>query len=367
MAEDVGSMEIKGIFRDAGLMIALAKVKNDLAGIAHQAKTVTTDFVRLTEQSKKLKKVLGLIGRFSFFGLLASAPRTAAQLQRIWLYVKLIFNVIDKHLAPAVKWLADQFEALYKWFKNLDPEWQKLISYGLAAGAVLASVGILSALASVGIGFLKGALTRLALYISTSVLPVLLGPTGLVVALGALALALAYVALDKVGFFDWLAKMWTKVEKAKEQGKTWAIVLDALATPFKMLGTAIGVLLGSAEWSDLKKDFKELIDDVQTLTDKYNAFIKAVGMTPQGSQIGIRGRGAERVSAVAATPFGGIGQLAGSPTYTGGATTTSNNKETTINNEITGNTFVMQNGMDVEEFMDSINKQQARTANWRTF
>ena len=367
MAEEVGSMEVKGIFRDAGLMIALARVKKDLMGIAHQAKAVTVDFVRLTEQSSKLQGVLGLIGGFSFFGLLATAPRTAAQLERIWLYVKLMFNVIDKHLSPAVKWLADQFENLYKWFKNLDPEWQKLISYGLAAGAALASVGVLAALGSIGIGLFKGALARLALYITTSILPVLVGSTGLVVALGLVGLALAYIALDKVGFFDWLRELWSKVEKAKEQGKTWAIVLDALATPFKMLGTAIGVLLGSAEWSDLKKDFKELIDDVQLLTDKYNTFIKTIGLTPQGSQIGIRGRGTEQVSAVAAAPFGGIGHLAGSPTYTGGASTTSNNKETNITNEISGNTFVMQNGMDVEEFMDSINKQQARTANWRTF
>jgi hypothetical protein len=367
MAEDVGSMEVKGIFRDAGLMIALARVKNDLSGIAHQAKTVTTDFVRLTEQSKKLQGVLGLIGGFSFFGLLASAPRTAAQLERIWLYVKLMFNVIDKHLSPAVKWLADQFENLYKWFKNLDPEWQKLISYGLAAGTALASVGIFGALASVGIGFLKGALVKLVLYISGTIIPALLGAGGLSFAIGIILGLFGAWVLDQVGVTDAVAKLGKSFRDAADDGNTLEAAIRLAAGPFTLLGDAIGILVGSRTWDDFKKDIKTMIKDVETLTNKYNEMLKVLGMAPQGSQVGIRGRGTEQVSAAAASPFGGIGSLAGTPTYTGGSTTTSNNKETTINNEISGNTFVMQNGMDVDEFMDSINKQQARSANWRTF
>lgn len=363
MAEDVGSMEVKGIFRDAGLMIALAKVKRDLMGIAHQAKTVTVDFVRLTAQSSKLQGVLGLIGGFSFFGLLATAPRTAAQLERIWLYVKLIFNVIDKHLSPAVKWLADQFENLYKWFKDLDPEWQKLISYGLATSAALSSVGIMAALTSVGIGFLKGALAKLSLYITGTLIPALIGTAGLSVALGIVAGLFAVWTLDKAGVFDFVSKLGKGFRDAANDGDTWAVALRAMVGPFALVGDAILALIGAKSWTDFKRDLKTFIKDIDTLTKKWEAFWKVRGVTA-GSQIGIRERGAEQVSAVAAAP---LGHLAGTPTYTGGATTTSNNKETTINNEISGNTFVMQNGMDVEEFMDSINKQQARTANWRTF
>jgi len=363
MAEEVGSMEVKGIFRDAGLMIALARVKKDLMGIAHQAKAVTTDFVRLTAQSSKLQGVLGLIGGFSFFGLLATAPRTAAQLERIWLYVKLIFNVIDKHLSPAMAWLADQFENLYKWFKNLDPEWQKLISYGLAAGAALSSVGLMAALTGVGIGFLKSALAKLAVYITGTLIPTLIGAGGLSVALGIVAGLFAVWALDKAGVFDFVSKLGKGFRDAANDGDTWAVALRAMVGPFALVGDAILALVGAKSWTDFKRDLKIFIKDIDTLTQKWEAFWKVRGKTV-GSQIGIRARGAVEASTPAGGHTPGATIYAGTPV--GGATTT-NSKETNIHNEITGNTFVMQNGMDVEEFVDSINKQQARTANWRTF
>lgn len=363
MAEDVGSMEVKGIFRDAGLMIALAKVKNDLAGIAHQAKTVTTDFVRLTAQSKKLNKIFGRLSGFSFFGLLATAPRTSAQLQRIWLYVKLIFNVIDKHLAPAVAWLADQFENLYKWFKDLDPLWQKLISYAALAAAALTSIGIVSGVIVLGFNLIKLALLKLEGAIISKLIPAL---AGLGVAVGIVSGLLAVWALDKAGVFDFVSKLGKGFRDAANDGDTWAVALRAMVGPFALVGDAILALIGAKSWTDFKRDIKTFISDIDTLTKKWEAFWKVKGVTA-GGQIGIRAG----ATAETGTPAGGLGgYVPGGTIYAGvtaGATTTSNSKETTINNEISGNTFVMQNGMDVEEFMDSINKQQARVANWRTF
>ena len=365
MAEDVGSMEVKGIFRDAGLMIALARVKNDLSGIAHQAKTVTVDFVRLTEQSKKLQGVLGLIGGFSFFGLLASAPRTAAQLERIWLYVKLIFNVIDKNLAPAVKWLADQFENLYKWFKELDPEWQKLISFGLAAAAALSAVGLGAWAVGLGIGFLKGALAKLAVYITGTLIPALTGAAGLSVALGIIAGLFAVWALDKTGVFDFVSKLGKGFRDAADDGNTWAVALRAMVGPFALVGDAILALVGAKSWTDFKRDIKTFISDIDTLTKKWEAFWNVRGKTVSSSATSPFGVHQTQESAIPTA-----GGLAAPPTIiagAGGTTTTSNNKETNITNEIKGNTFVMQNGMDVDDFVDAINVQQARSANWRTF
>ena len=48
MAEDGGRLEVKVIFSDSGLIIALARVNDNLMGFAQQAKAVTNDYVRLT-------------------------------------------------------------------------------------------------------------------------------------------------------------------------------------------------------------------------------------------------------------------------------------------------------------------------------
>lgn len=364
MGEDVGSMEIKGIFRDAGLMISLAKVKNDLTGIAHQAKSVTTDFTRLTAQSKKLQGVLGLIGGFSFFGLLASAPRTAAQLERIWLYVKLIFNVIDKHLAPAVKWLADQFENLYKWFKNLDPEWQKIISYGLGAGAALTALGVGAGLSAAGLSGIASSITAIKLAVGGKSMLALLGMIGLTAAIAYITIKFAEWAAEVTGLNDWMKSLNTTFLKARDSGEMWAVVIDLALVPIRTLMGILDGLVNSDNWKKLRDDFKLLKQDIDSITAAYEKFIRSVGLTPSSSQIGIRSEASE-----ASTPAGGYapGATIYAGSTVGGNTNTSNNKETTINNEISGNTFVMQNGMDVNEFVDSINKQQARSANWRNF
>jgi hypothetical protein len=384
MTTNAGSVEVEGTYKDGGLLLSLAKLKNQFKAIGHQAKSVGTDMVRLTAKSRKLQGILGLLGAFSFFSLLASAPRTAAFLDKIKTYAELMWMIFDKHLSPAVEWLAEKFKDLYMWLKKLDPEMQKWVVYGVTIAFVLGLASAATLGMTIAAMGLKGALIAAKGKI-LAVIGAILGPVGLAIAIGLVTVALAEWAADKYGVYDWLGKLNKKYLDAADSGKLWAVAIRLALAPLGLVMAALEDLVEGKGWIRLHERFETFKKDINSVTEAYEKLLKKFGLEPQSNQIGIRAGGSPRPGY--ADNEGGIiyagrdkrhvgGMVgkdgaywlqAGETVYAKGDHNEDNSKETTIINQITGNTFMMGNGMGVDEFADMLSRKQARDAKYRSY
>lgn len=346
MAATVSSMEFKGVYRDLGLLMNLAKLKAELTKLKGYTKSAGAELFRMTKQSKLLGAAMGLIGAFGFAKLLMQAPRTAAALALIWTYLELIANIMDKYVSPAVRWLASGVKWLYEKFKELDPVLQGAITWLLLLG--IAAGGIVSAALTLGITWagVSSALSWAAGVIGT-VIAALTGPAGLAVALAAVILVLGYLALDKLGVIDWLDDLWRKLDDLTYSGDALAAAFNLTTMPLRLLIDLVGILVGDKSWNDLLTDLgtmgSSLLIIWNTLKKITNMGFGALGINYQLGMSEVKDWREERTAVeTAPAPPGGI-------------------KNETV---VTGNTFNLPNVTNAEELMEEIERMQAEQAAW---
>jgi len=372
---EVGSMEIVGLFKDMNLFSSLAKVKTVLRTVTEHVKSTTTEMFRMSKQTKLLSGFLGMIGVGGFAALLMTMPRVGAQLEIIHMYLELIALIMDETLGPAMEWVADRFKDLYHWFKALDPKAQEVITWltvigglllgGLGIGAILGKLGALKT-ALMGIGGATGAATIAA------------------AAIGVLAGSLAVLALDEVGALDYISDLGKELRAVGDTAGTtseskWLPLYDTLMLVFggfALLGSTILWLVGLKSWKDLGNDvdrykasFDRLLPSITKVIDALRSFStvdpKYKVWGPLGS---IYGMTQHAVGGFAS--YTGLHHLeAGESVGMKGTETASGygGGDTTINNNYDGATFVLTNGLDIDEFIELTSRKQAQRASWGAF
>lgn len=364
------SMEVKGIFRDVNLLTSLAKLKAEVRRAGEYIKSTTVEMKRMASEAKVLGGLLSLIGAGGFAALLMSAPRTAAALAKLKTWLELIFLILDEHLSPAVEWLADQFGKLYDWFKNLSPEWQKAISWAVAAGFAFTGLAVAIGTVNTVLKTLFGwsLVTWLASQAAAvwAFIAALVGPVGLAIALGLIAGALAVLVLDKIGVFDWFSDLGRKFREVRDQGSTLNDIITVTFGLFGLLGKAVLTLVGAQSWSDMKRDFSTWEKSLGNIASSLGIINNLGGRldveTDQGG-------------------FGGKYDVGGMVSYTGlhwlkageqvsmqGASSSKTGAGgTTITNDFGGATFVLQNGLDIDDFVEVVSRKQAEKSAWSSF
>lgn len=345
MPATVSSMEFKGVYRDLGLMLNLAKLKAELTKLKGYTKSTGAEFLRMTNTTKLLGAAMGLIGAFGFAKLLMQAPRTAAALSLVWTYLELIANIMDKYVSPAVRWLASGIKWLYEKFKELDPALQGAVTWLLILG--FAAGGIVSAALTLGITWASvSSVLSWAVGVIGAVVAALTGPVGLAVALGIVLLILGYLALDKLGVIDWLDDLWVELDKLVYRGDALAAVFNLTTIPLRLLIDLIGILVGDKSWNDLLADLGSMEASLlviwNTMKKIANMGFEALGINYKFGMSEITDRSYLRNEE--STP----------------AKTETVKKETVI----TGNTFTLPNVTNAEELMEELERMQAEAAAW---
>lgn len=378
--KELGSLLIAGVYRDAGLKAGLNSVLSNLKRIRKSATSVTTEMFRMSKQSALLGAALGAIGIGGFAGLMGAMPRVNAQLRIAHTYIKLVAIELDDNLAPIFETVNELLKKFHDWFVDLPEPIQTFITIaggilggGLigrllkGAGAVGIFTGALGAIKKVGKSFITW-LGRMGLHVIRFLAPLL----SVKLLIAAIILVIAYLVLDKLGVFDWLGKMWKKFEDAREAGDLFASALSLLIAPLELLVSAIATLVGAQSWDDFKKDVQTQISAFKTLNKAVETFKDTIAKVKIPEWIGktksMFGIGVHAVGGQAA--YTGWHWLESGETViprgVGAATGGGGSGQTTINNTFTGN-IVLNNRMDIDEFIKEVSRRQSRNFSWRSY
>jgi hypothetical protein len=372
---EVGSMEIVGLFKDMNLFSSLAKIKTELRTVTEHVKSTTTEMFRMSNQSKMLSKFLGMIGVGGFAALLMTMPRVGTQLEIIHMYLELIALIMDETLGPAMEWVAEKFGDLYHWFKDLDPEAQEVITWlTVIGGLLLGGLGIAGVLGK--LGALKTAL--LGIGGATG------GATLAAAAIGLLAGGLAVLALDEMGALDYISDLGKGFREIGDTAGTtaeskWLPLYDTIMLVFggfAMLGDIILWLVGLREWDDVvdnagnvKKSMDRLLPSIHKVIDGLKQFstvdVKYKVWGPLGSLYGMTQHAVGGFASYTGPHWLEAGESVGmkdteSASSFGGG-------DTTINNNYDGATFVLTNGLDIDDFIEMTSRKQAQKSAWGAF
>ena len=371
---EVGSMEILGLFKDMGLIGGLSKVKQNLATVTSHVKSTTTEMFRMTNQTKALTKFLRMIGVGGFAALLMTMPRVGTQLEKIHVWLELIALIMDETLGPAMEWVADKFEDLYRWFKDLDPEAQKVITWlTVIGGLLLGGLGIAGILGK--LGALKTALMGIG------------GATGAgtvaAAGIGLLTGALVVLALDEVGALDYIADLGQSLRDVGDTAGTteeskWLPLYDTLMLVFggfALLGSTIMWLLGLREWNQLiddvdryKASFDRLLPSIEKVISALKEF-KPSAFGPIGTLVEYA-FGTTKTDVGATTlPYTGLywGKAGETVSMKGTEVSAGSGGSTVINNNYDGAQFILNGGIDIDDFVELTSRKQAQRASWGAF
>jgi len=333
---EVGSMEIVGLFKDMNLFSSLTKLKTELNTVSSHVKSTTTEMLRMSKQTQILSGILGAIGVGGFAALLMSMPRVSTQLEIIRMYLELIAMIMDETLGPAVAWVAEQFGKLYNWFKALSPEAQGLITWlTVIGGALISGLGISALLGKLGLlkdGFvwLLGVLKPVVLWagrLLSGFVSSAAGPIILTAAIGLLISKLTILLLKKTGLLDWATDIGTKFGGMIKNIKGAETALRGLLSALEMFPT------GKISSILLKQEFAQhATGGIASYTGLHHL--------EAGETVSMKGT----ESSISAS---------------GG--------DTTINNNYDGATFVLTNGLDIDDFIELTSRKQSQKAAWSGF
>jgi hypothetical protein len=378
---EIGSLFITGQFKDLGMLAMMRKTRNELVAMGKDSQGVTNDMLRMTNRSKLLTTALGLIGIGGFASLVSMMPRVNAQLSLAKTYVQLIALELDDNFSPAVEFANGLLESFVGWFQELPEPLQTVI--GLIA--IIAGSSLLALIGGLVTGLLKFSVLKagISAFIAvlstlggwiiaavTAIAELVLGSTVLTVAVLAIIAAIILLVADALGFFDWIDGIITQFRAARDEGSFWAAALVALLSPIGLLGDAIDLLLGRKSWTEFKSDIGEMIDDFVALKDAVLDFIDTVtGMDVSGaisSATGwLTGNTSHDVGTANVTYTGWHWLKAGESVSMRGTNAMageSSGGQTNITNKF-GN-IVLNNGMDMEEFVSYISKSLASNVSW---
>jgi hypothetical protein len=368
---EVGSMEIVGLFKDMNLFSSLAKVKTELRTVTEHVKSTTTEMFRMSNQTKMLSKFLGMIGVGGFAALLMTMPRVGAQLEIIHMYLELIALIMDETLGPAMEWVAEKFEDLYHWFKDLDPEAQKVITWisvitGLFIGGMgLAWItGLFGTFKTVLTWLWKRVLVPIGTWFGRFVALPVLAAAAIGSFIGLIAVAIAKVT----GLWDILNDFDETIEKWVTNGNILATIYQTIASGVHALGAAVSALVFGTGWNAFDEDIIRIKRNLNLLKEAAEDALNAIGITKLPF-IGEFGGGGPK-------DVGGIASYTGYHWLKAGETVGMEGTEsasgfgggdTTINNNYDGATFVLTNGLDIDDFIEMTSRKQAQKSAWGAF
>ncbi|MCK5223156.1 hypothetical protein KAR04_00165 [Candidatus Calescamantes bacterium] len=369
---EVGSMEIVGLFKDMNLFSSLAKVKTELRTVTEHVKSTTTEMFRMSNQTKMLSGFLGAIGVGGFAALLMTMPRVGTQLEIIHMYLELIALIMDETLGPAVEWVAEKFGELYYWFKALNPETQALITWLTILGALL-----LGGLGIAGILGKFGALKTLLVGVWNALVPVVMW-FGRFIALPILAAAslgmligwIAATIAEFTGLFAIGEKLDERIEQWVVNGSILANIYQIVASAVHALGAAVSALVFGTGWTAFDEDITRIKRNLGYLKDELTDVIGSIKRyaTAWGSAMSSAGMTRHAVGGFASYT-GPHWVEAGEPIGMKGTESASSfgGGDTTINNNYDGATFVLQNGLDIDDFINMTSRKQAEKSAWGAF
>ena len=381
--KEIGSVFITGQFKDMGMIAAIKMAKNELKGMGGASQSVTNDMIRMTGRTKLLTAALGLIGIGGFASLVSMMPRVSAQLALAKVYVSLIALELDDNFAPVVEYVNGLLETFVGWFQGLPEPLQTVMGLlGLLGGGALVGLIIKFASLALGAGGLSAAVGWLSAGLATLwgwivagvtyVAGLAAGSTALAIAILAVVAAILLLIADALGFFDWIDGLTTRCREARDEGSLWAAALLAILSPIQLLGNAIDLLLGRKSWQEFKSDVVTLIDDFIKLKDAILDFISSIiGIEmPSWMYSGpgwLTGNSTHDVGTANVTYTGWHWLQAGESVNMRGIDNFNQQGNSGGNTTIT-NKFgdvILNNGMDLEEFVSFINKRLASNAAWR--
>ena len=367
---EVGSMEIVGLFKDMNLFSSLAKVKTELKTVTEHVKSTTTEMFRMSNQTKMLSGFLGAIGVGGFAALLMTMPRVGTQLEIIHMYLELIALIMDETLGPAMEWVAEKFGELYYWFKALNPETQALITWLTVLGGTL-----IGGLGLTGILGKFGALKALLVGVWNALVPVVMW-FGRFIALPVLAAAslgmligwIVATIAEFTGLFAIGEKLDEKIEQWVVNGRILANIYQIIASAVHALGAAVSALVFGTGWTAFDEDIIRIKRNLNLLKEAAEDALNAIGITklPFIGEFG--GGGPKDVGGIAS--YTGLHWLKAGETVDMKGTETAGSVgggDTTINNNYDGATFVLQNGLDIDDFIEMTSRKQAQKAVWSGF
>ena len=368
MTTEVGSMQLVGGWTDAGLLAGLARAKQASEDAASSARNVGTEFERAQKSTNLLTKALGLISLGGLASLLLAAPRTSAQLERMKTYLSLIANIMDEHVSPAVRVLVDQIEKLYHWFKNLSKTEQAIVTWGVVATAALISVGLAAGILGAslkGLG-LSGAIASLGKFASAA-LGSAAATSALAVAAGLLLGYLGILALDRIGFFEWISNLGAGFRQAVADGNALAMAIQLCLTPLALMGSALMSLAGLQSWGTFKQHVRESIDLLKKFIDTYSTFSSVMGflgapMTGGLSHVAMKVYQKHDVGGIAS--YTGLHYLKAGEVVSTKSSSGSGEGDRIINIVNNFGDVLLQNGMDFEQFVEKISRTQAERVAW---
>jgi len=330
---------------------------------------------RMSKQTKLLSGFLGMIGVGGFAALLMTMPRVGAQLEIIHMYLELIALIMDETLGPAMEWVADRFKDLYHWFKALDPKAQEVITWlTVIGGLLLGGLGISAILGK--LGGLSKALFKIG------------GSTGAGFAaaagIGFLIGALAVLALDEVGALKYISDLGKKLREIGDTAGTtkenkWLPLYDMIMLVFggfALLGDVILWLVGLKEWKQVVIDADRIRDSFDRITQAIQnvviEFNKLTGLKMSALNLSSPGM---FLAGLTQHAVGGFASYTGPHWVEAGEPIGMKGTEvsggpggsTVINNIYDGATFVLQNGLDIDDFINMTSRKQAEKSAWGAF
>lgn len=381
--KELGSLLLKGVYRDINLKSSLERIKSLLVSTKGTLSNVTVEMFRMTKQSGILGIALGAIGIGGFASLLSMMPRVNSQLRLAKTYLNLIAIELDDNVSPAAEWATTKMEDLYNLIRD-SPEWIQtgvaglgllsltalpaliagFLSGKLSVASFMKVLGSIKTAAAGAVGWLSGIATSIWSFISAS--------AAAQIAAGLLLGVLAVFALDRAGVLDWISELTQGFRDARDDGDLLANAITLILGPLALLGDAILVLIGSKTWSDFKNDLEVIKDSFITLRKSVSDFYRELRNVRVPDWMG-----------TARSYLGmGVHAVGGQATYTGwhwlesgetvnprgisGSGGGSGNGSITIENNFTGN-IVLNNGMDMDEFVEENSRRQAQKLAWRSF
>jgi len=362
---EVGSMEVVGLFKDMNLFSSLTKMKTQMKSVAASVKSTGAEIVRFTTSLKNLAIAGAGFGiAMMFASFLTSVPYLQGAFTRIKTDVMLLWWSLAKHLKPVLDLVADAIHAL----RTGDWEGFKTALKGAVDLIMVSFQWLVDWLSTVDWHAL---LVRIA--------------NGMIE---------IWDIVKKlfpdwyVGYVEWLASLYGAI-LTLDWSAAWQIVGDGLNTVwndyiYPMLPTwlqdmltAIGNWIQSAQ-STINTTFGQLVDVVKWFDlglraaklfwDGFNDWMDPKGSVSMTGYTGGHGGGYGSQDVGATTlPYTGLFWGKAGETVSMGGTSNESGGGNIITNDFNGATFNLADGMDIDMFVDLLNRKQAEKSVWEGF
>lgn len=370
---EVGSMEVVGVYKDGGL-------QTNLKIIGSITKSLKVEYQRMTAVAVAAGEAIAGMGRRlldSITNALTSSPFLIGAITKIKTFLGLLAWEISKVLLPILEWLADKIEDLYHWFKDLNPEVKKAISWFVILAGALGGTAIAAKLLGVPLAFIKGVIGsvigKLAA-LATFLLGAKVAALGLHVALGLVIGLLGVMVLDELGVLDWIADLGKNFRDSRDDGNLLADAITAILAPLALFGDLILVLVTDKTMEDFWKDVDTVTASLERLWDALNVFntpvydfLREKVANLGGFSSDEKGFGGSWATGTIAVPGDGWYKLHAGEQVSSANTGSRAEKAVNIILDFTGTVVNLASGMDLDDFANTVSRKIADQQAWTQF